>query len=420
LTRDELTELACLQFATPLVLQSFCHTAAYPQAQDRTMQTELAQFFTARGGVALRPGDGIIHSWLNRFLLPDTVGAGGDSHTRFPLGISFAVGSGLAAFAAALGVLPLTMPESVLVKINGTLPPGITLRDVVNYLPLRAIELGLQSPFGQGEKNVFNGRIVEMEGLTRELSVAAAFELACASAERSAAACTVDLAESAVLAWLDEAEKIIATLSEENYATRAALIRRREEILAWRNKPHLLRRDADATFAATLELEVSQIREPVLALPNNPDAVGWLSAHSGRKIDEVFIGSCMTNREHFRTAAKILQRVTATTGGKIGARRLWVAPPTRVDRDALAADGTLRQLEIAGARIEIPGCSLCMGNQARVADGASVFSTSTRNFDERLGKGAQVFLGSAALAACVAALGKIPTASEYFAGLATE
>ncbi|MDR0867250.1 MAG: bifunctional aconitate hydratase 2/2-methylisocitrate dehydratase [Planctomycetota bacterium] len=409
MTRDELTELACLQFAAPFVLQSFCHTAAYPQEKDKETHATLSQFFTERGGFALRPGDGIIHSWLNRLLLPDTVGTGGDSHTRFPLGISFAVGSGLAAFAAALGSMPLDMPESVLVKIVGQLPRGITWRDAVNYLPIRAVELGLQSEFGKGEKNVFNGRILEIEGLTRQMPVEEAFEWSCASAERSAAACTVDLAEDAVVAWLNDSVKIIDGLIAGGYQARVALEKRRASISEWLKKPALTRRDANAEFAATLELDVAQIREPALALPNNPDAAGWLSDHAGRALDEVFIGSCMTNREQFRAAAQILR------GKKIAVNRLWITPPTRLDREVLEREGVWKVFADAGARLEIPGCSLCMGNQARVADDATVFSTSTRNFNNRMGDGAQVFLGSALLAAVAATLGRLPTKEEYFA-----
>lgn len=409
MTRDELTELACLKFSAPLFMQSFCHTAAYPKEKDKEMHRTLPGFVTARGGLALRPGDGIIHSWLNRLLLPDTVGTGGDSHTRFPLGISFPAGSGLVAFAAALGYMPLDMPESVLVKISGKLPAGLTLRDVVNYIPLRAVELGLQSEFGHGDKNVFNGRILEIEGLTRELTVEEAFELSNASAERSAAACTVDLSENAVKAWLQKSIETIRGLLADGYQSAPALESRVREMEKWLEKPELLRRDADAEYAQTIDIDCAKITEPVLALPNNPDSVGWLSAQSGRAVDEVFIGSCMTNLSHFREAAKLLK------GKKIGVKRLWITPPTKLERAALEAEGVIQTFADAGARIEISGCSLCMGNQARVADNAVVFATSTRNFNERMGHGAQVYLGSARLAAVVALLGKIPTKEEYFA-----
>lgn len=409
MTRDELTELACLKFSTPLFMQSFCHTAAYPKEKDKEMHRTLPGFVTARGGVALRPGDGIIHSWLNRLLLPDAVGTGGDSHTRFPLGISFPAGSGLVAFAAALGSMPLAMPESVLVKIGGKLPAGLTLRDVVNYIPLRAIELGLQSEFGKGDKNVFNGRILEIEGLTRELTVEEAFELSNASAERSAAACTVDLSIEAVRDWLQKSVATIKALLAEGYQSAPALEARAQAMEAWLEKPELLRRDADAAFAQVIDIDCAQITEPVLALPNNPDNVGWLSAQAGRAVDEVFIGSCMTNLSHFREAARLLK------GKKIGVKRLWITPPTRLERATLEEEGVIQTFLDAGARVEIPGCSLCMGNQARVADDAVVFATSTRNFNERMGHGAQVYLGSARLAAVVALLGKIPTKEEYFA-----
>lgn len=408
MTRDELTELACLKFSTPLFLQSFCHTAAYPTAQDKTMHETLPQFITERGGVALRPGDGIIHSWANRMLLPDTVGTGGDSHTRFPLGISFAAGSGLVAFAGALGCLPLTMPESVLVKLKGKLRDGITWRDVVNYIALKAIQLGMQSPFGQGDKNVFNGRIMEFEGVTQKMRVEDAFELTCASAERSVSACTIDLSENAVKTWLHESCAIIKKLIAQNYQTTSALQIRCDEIEKWLHQPQLLHRDDNAEFAATIEIDLNEISEPILALPNNPDNVGLLSEHSGREIDEVFIGSCMTNAQHFRDAEKILR------GKKLAVKQLWITPPTNWEKDDLENESILPIFRELGARVEIPGCSLCMGNQARVADNAVVFSTSTRNFNDRMGNGAQVYLGSARVAAVIATLGKIPTVEEYF------
>ncbi len=409
MTRDELTELACLSFQAPMVMQSFCHTAAYPKETDKKMHKTLPAFITGRGGVALQPGDGIIHSWLNRLLLPDTVGTGGDSHTRFPLGISFPAGSGLVAFAAALGCMPLDMPESVLVKLRGAFREGITLRDVINYLPIAAIDRGLQSPFGKGTENVFNSRILEIEGMTRELSAEQAFELSCAAAERSAAACTVELSVEEAVQYVRSNVALMRMMVQMGYQSAGALKARIAAAEAWLAKPELLRRDADAQYAATLELDISNIQEPALALPNNPDNVGWLSAHSGRAVDDVFIGSCMTNIGHFRAAARILK------GKKLGAKRLWITPPTRMDKDQLDREGILAVFAEIGARIEIPGCSLCMGNQARVEDNVTVFSTSTRNFDHRMGKGAQVYLGSAELAAVVALEGKLPTPESYFA-----
>lgn len=410
MTRDEMTELACLKFQAPMVMQSFCHTAAYPTDRDTAMHATLPAFISSRGGVALRPGDGIIHSWLNRLLLPDTVGTGGDSHTRFPLGISFPAGSGLVAFAAALGGMPLDMPESVLVRLSGTLREGLTLRDVVNAIPLKAIEAGLQSPFGTGTQNIFNSRILEMEG-TEALTVEEAFELSCASAERSAAACTVALTPEAVATYLRSNVALMERMVAEGYEDATALRRRIADANAWLEAPSLLRRDAHADFAATLEIDLAALAEPALACPNNPDCVAWLSAHAGTPVDDVFLGSCMTNIGHFRAAA----RVFADPDSRIAVRRLWVTPPTRMDRDQLLQEGVLQTLERAGARIEIPGCSLCMGNQARVDDNAVVFSTSTRNFDNRMGAGAQVYLGSAALAAIVALRGGIPTPEVYFA-----
>ena len=409
MTRDEMTELACLSFQASLTMQSFCHTAAYPKERDLQMHRTLPEFISSRGGVALKPGDGIIHSWLNRLLLPDTVGTGGDSHTRFPLGISFPAGSGLVAFAAALGCMPLDMPESVLVQLKGTFNEGITLRDVVNYIPLAAIERGMQSKFGEGSENVFNSRILEIEGMTSELSVEQAFELSCAAAERSAAACTVDLAQEKVEAYLRSNIQLMKSMVRDGYKDSGALTQRIQEAESWLENPELMRRDANADFAATFELDISDITEPALALPNNPDNVGWLSEHSGREIDEVFIGSCMTNIGHFRAAAKIL------SGKKIGVKRLWVTPPTRMDMLQLEKEGVIDVLREAGARVEIPGCSLCMGNQARVEDKTVVFSTSTRNFNNRMGAGAQVYLGSAELAAVVALTGKMPQPEEYLA-----
>ncbi len=407
MTRDEMTELACLSFQAPLTMQSFCHTAAYPKDRDLQMHKTLPDFISSRGGVALKPGDGIIHSWLNRLLLPDTVGTGGDSHTRFPLGISFPAGSGLVAFAAALGCMPLDMPESVLVKLKGSFNEGITLRDVVNYIPIAAIEKGMQSKFGEGSENVFNSRILELEGMTRELTAEQAFELSCASAERSAAACTVELGLEKAVEYVKSNVQLMKSMVRDGYQDSAALKQRIEEAETWLADPVLLRRDENADFAATFELDIADIVEPALALPNNPDNVGWLSAHSGKAVDEVFIGSCMTNIGHFRAAARILQ------GKKIGVKRLWLTPPTRMDLAQLEKEGIVDILRETGARVEIPGCSLCMGNQARVDDNATVFSTSTRNFNNRMGAGAQVFLGSAELAAVVALKGELPQPQEY-------
>ncbi len=407
MTRDEMTELACLSFQAPLTMQSFCHTAAYPKDRDLLMHKTLPEFISSRGGVALRPGDGIIHSWLNRLLLPDTVGTGGDSHTRFPLGISFPAGSGLVAFAAALGCMPLDMPESVLVKLKGSFNEGITLRDVVNYIPIAAIEKGMQSKFGEGSENVFNSRILELEGMTKELTAEQAFELSCASAERSAAACTVELGLEKAVEYVRSNVQLMKSMVRDGYQDAAALQRRIEEAEAWLAAPVLLHRDENADFAATFELDIADIVEPALALPNNPDNVGWLSAYSGKAVDEVFIGSCMTNIGHFRAAARILQ------GKKIGVKRLWLTPPTRMDLAQLEKEGIIDILKATGARVEIPGCSLCMGNQARVDDNATVFSTSTRNFNNRMGAGAQVFLGSAELAAVVALKGELPQPQEY-------
>ena len=408
MTRDELEELACLAFSAGLVLQSFCHTAAYPTDRDRKTHQTLPDFMIDRGGVALRPGDGIIHSCLNRLLLPDGVGAGGDSHTRFPLGISFPGGSGLVAFAAAFGFMPLTMPESVLVRFSGERPPGISWRDAVNAIPLRAIEAGLSDAPGHGTRNIFNGRILEMEGLG-DASVEEAFELTCASAERSAAAATVDLSEAAVASFLRSSAAWIRQLVNEGYRDASTLQRRLEAMEAWLAKPSLLRRDPDAGYAATLDVPLDAIAEPILACPNNPDKVAWLRDAGGTPIDEVFIGSCMTHAGHFRIAAKLL------AGSAPKVKRLWIVPPTRMDEAALSAEGILPALSALGARVEIPGCSLCMGNQARVEDGAAVLATSTRNFDNRMGRGASVYLGSAEVAAITAKLGRIPTPDEYFA-----
>ncbi len=408
MTRDEVTELACLSYQADLVMQSFCHTAAYPTDKDRQTHATLPEFMTARGGVALKPGDGVIHSWLNRLLAPDELGTGGDSHTRFPLGVSFPAGSGLVAFAAALGCMPLDMPESVLVKFKGQLPAGLTLRDVVNGIALVAIESGLVDRPGQGTRNVFNNRILEMEGCP-DLSVEQAFELTCASAERSAAAATIALNHEAVAAFVRSNVALIDSLLAAGYASAPTLKRRRDKLAQWLAKPSLLQRDANAEFAAVVEMDLADLTEPVVACPNNPDEVRRLNELAGRPIDEVFIGSCMTNIGHFRAAAAML---AGTEGLKV--KRLWLTPPTRMDARRLETEGTLELFRKLGARVEIPGCSLCMGNQARVADAAVVFSTSTRNFDHRLGDGAQVYLGSAELAALTACLGRIPTPEEYF------
>ena len=406
MTADEIKELACLSFQSDLFMQSFCHTAAYPREIDKKMHATLPVFMQERHGVALKPGDGVIHSWINRMILPDTVGTGGDSHTRFPLGISFPAGSGLVAFAGALGMMPLQMPESVLVRFSGQLRPGITLRDVVNAIPWVAIERGLLTVEKKGKINVFNGRILEMEGLP-DLKVEQAFELTDATAERSAAAGTIALSEETVAEYLRSNVALLRSLIRDGYGDAETLQRRIEAMEAWLADPRLMRRDDNAVFAETLEIDLSTIDEPIVACPNDPDDVKKLSEVSGRTIDEVFIGSCMTNIGHFRAAARVLE------GRKLGINRLWIATPTRMDKAQLEAEGVMDILREAGARIEIPGCSLCMGNQARVEDGATVFSTSTRNFDNRMGDGAQVFLGSAELAAVCALLGRIPTPEEY-------
>lgn len=406
MTADEIKELACLGFQSDLFMQSFCHTAAYPREVDTTMHATLPAFMEERQGVALKPGDGVIHSWINRMILPDTVGTGGDSHTRFPLGISFPAGSGLVAFAGALGMMPLQMPESVLVSFTGSLKPGITLRDVVNAIPWTAIQKGLLTVEKKGKVNVFNGRILEMEGLP-DLKVEQAFELTDATAERSAAAGTIALSEATVAEFLRSNVALLRSMIRDGYGDADTLGRRIDAMEAWLADPHLTRRDPDAAFEEVIEIDLSTIDEPIVACPNDPDDVKRLSEVSGRAIDEVFIGSCMTNIGHFRAAARVLE------GRTLGTNRLWIATPTRMDRAQLESEGVMDVLRDAGARIEIPGCSLCMGNQARVDDNATVFSTSTRNFDNRLGDGAQVFLGSAELAAVCALLGRIPTPEEY-------
>lgn len=406
MTRDEMKELACLGFSADLVMQSFCHTAAYPKPVDITLQHSLPDFMTSRGGVALRPGDGVIHSWLNRLLLPDTVGTGGDSHTRFPIGISFPAGSGLVAFGATLGVMPLNMPESVLVRFKGEMQPGVTLRDLVNAIPYQAIQEGSLTIEKKGKKNVFNGRVLEIEGL-EHLAVEQAFELSDASAERSANGCVVKLSEEPIIAYLKSNMALIDWMVENGYADARTLLRRRDEMQAWIDKPQLLSADADADYAAVIEIDLNEIKEPIVACPNDPDDVKLLSDVAGTKIDEVFIGSCMTNIGHYRAAGKVLESM-----GNVPTR-LWIAPPTKMDERQLIEEGYYSIYGRVGARTEMPGCSLCMGNQARVMDGATVFSTSTRNFPNRLGNGANVYLGSAELAAVCAALGKLPTPAEY-------
>ena len=406
MTRDELKELACLGFSADLVMQSFCHTAAYPKPVDIKLQHSLPEFMSSRGGVSLRPGDGVIHSWLNRMVLPDTVGTGGDSHTRFPIGISFPAGSGLVAFAAAMGAMPLDMPESVLVRFKGTMQPGITLRDLVNAIPYAAIKAGDLTVGKQGKKNVFNGRILEIEGLP-DLKVEQAFEFADASAERSANGCTVRLNKEPVIEFLNSNIVLMQNMIENGYQDARSLQRRIASMQAWLAKPELLEPDANAEYAHVIEIDLNTITEPLLACPNDPDDIKPLSAVVGDKIDEVFIGSCMTNIGHYRAAAKVLEG-----SGNIPTR-LWIAPPTRMDEAQLRDEGVYSVVGIAGARTEIPGCSLCMGNQARVADKATVFSTSTRNFDNRMGMDARVYLGSAELAAVCAKLGRIPSHAEY-------
>jgi len=406
MTRDELKDLACLGFSADLVMQSFCHTAAYPKPVDVAMQHSLPDFIRNRGGISLRPGDGVIHSWLNRMLLPDTVGTGGDSHTRFPIGISFPAGSGLVAFAAATGVMPLDMPESVLVRFSGQMQPGITLRDLVNAIPYAAIQRGLLTVAKQGKKNVFSGRILEIEGLP-DLKVEQAFELSDASAERSAGGCTIKLNAAPIREYLNSNITLLKWMIAEGYGDVRTIQRRIKAMQEWLEKPVLLTADADAEYAEIIDIDMTQITEPLLACPNDPDDIKPLSAVAGTKIDEVFIGSCMTNIGHFRAAGKLLEKASALP------TRLWVAPPTKMDQDQLIEEGYYGTFGKVGARTEIPGCSLCMGNQARVADGATVVSTSTRNFPNRLGNNANVYLSSAELAAVCSLLGKIPTVAEY-------
>ncbi|MEX0423096.1 bifunctional aconitate hydratase 2/2-methylisocitrate dehydratase [Providencia rettgeri] len=407
MTRDELKDLACLGFSADLVMQSFCHTAAYPKPVDVTTHHTLPDFIMNRGGVSLRPGDGIIHSWLNRMLLPDTVGTGGDSHTRFPIGISFPAGSGLVAFAAATGVMPLDMPESVLVRFKGEMQPGITLRDLVHAIPLYAIKDGLLTVEKKGKKNIFSGRILEIEGLP-ELKVEQAFELADASAERSAAGCTIKLDKAPIIEYLQSNIVLLKWMIAEGYGDRRTIERRIKGMENWLADPQLLEGDADAEYAAVIEIDLNDIKEPILCAPNDPDDARLLSDVQNEKIDEVFIGSCMTNIGHFRAAGKLLD----SHKGQLPTR-LWVAPPTKMDAAQLTEEGYYSVFGKSGARIEVPGCSLCMGNQARVADGATVVSTSTRNFPNRLGTGANVYLASAELAAVASLLGRLPTPAEY-------
>lgn len=407
MTRDELKDLACLGFSTDLVMQSFCHTAAYPKPVDIDTQHTLPDFIMNRGGVSLRPGDGIIHSWLNRMLLPDTVGTGGDSHTRFPMGISFPAGSGLVAFAAATGVMPLDMPESVLVRFKGEMQPGITLRDLVHAIPYYAIKEGLLTVAKEGKKNVFSGRVLEIEGLNN-LTVEQAFELSDASAERSAAGCTITLSEDAVAEYLKSNITLLQYMIANGYGDARTLDRRICKMQEWLDKPSLMRADADAEYSTVIEIDLNDIKEPILCCPNDPDDAKTLSEVAGDKIDEVFIGSCMTNIGHFRAAGKLLEQLTEPLS-----TRLWLSPPTKMDQHALMEEGYYNIYGRAGARTEMPGCSLCMGNQARIAPNSTAVSTSTRNFPNRLGQGANVYLASAELAAVAAVLGRLPSTEEY-------
>jgi aconitate hydratase 2/2-methylisocitrate dehydratase len=410
MTRDELKDLACLGFSSDLVMQSFCHTAPYPKPVDIKTHRELPAFMSNRGGVSLRVGDGVIHSWLNRLLLPDTCGTGGDSHTRFPIGISFPAGSGLVAFAAATGVMPLDMPESVLVRFKGQMQPGITLRDLVHAIPYYAIQQGLLTVAKQGKKNVFSGRILEIEGLP-DLKVEQAFELSDASAERSAAGCTVKLNKAPVIEYLQSNVVLMKNMIAQGYQDARTLQRRIQAVEAWLAKPQLLEADRDAEYAAVIEIDLDQLKEPVLCCPNDPDDAKLLSDVAGAKIDEVFIGSCMTNIGHFRAASKLLE------GKRDIPVKLWVAPPTKMDQAELTKEGHYGVFGAAGARTEMPGCSLCMGNQAQVREGATVVSTSTRNFPNRLGKNTNVYLASAELAAIASKLGRLPTVAEYHADM---
>ena len=407
MTRDELKDLACLGFSADLTMQSFCHTAAYPKPVDIDTQHTLPDFIMTRGGVSLRPGDGVIHSWLNRMLLPDTVGTGGDSHTRFPMGISFPAGSGLVAFAAATGVMPLDMPESVLVRFKGEMQPGITLRDLVHAIPYYGIQQGLLTVEKKGKKNIFSGRILEIEGL-KDLTVEQAFELSDASAERSAAGCTIDLGEERISEYLRSNIVLMRSMIADGYGDARTLERRCRKMEEWLENPSLMKPDADAEYAAIIEIDLADVNEPIVCCPNDPDDARLLSSVAGDKVDEVFIGSCMTNIGHFRAAGKLLEQ---HKGGI--STRMWLAPPTKMDEHQLMEEGYYNIFGAAGARTEMPGCSLCMGNQARVAANSTVLSTSTRNFPNRLGDGANVYLTSAELAAVGAILGKLPTPEEY-------
>jgi aconitate hydratase 2/2-methylisocitrate dehydratase len=410
MTRDELKDLACLGFSADLVMQSFCHTAAYPKPVDVKTHRELPAFISNRGGISLRPGDGVIHSWLNRMLLPDTVGTGGDSHTRFPIGISFPAGSGLVAFGAATGVMPLDMPESVLVRFKGQMQPGITLRDLVHAIPLFAIQQGLLTVAKQGKKNEFSGRILEIEGLP-DLKVEQAFELSDASAERSAAGCTVRLNQAPVIEYLNSNIVLLKNMIAQGYEDKRSLERRIHKMQEWLAAPNLLEADANAEYAHVLEIDLADIKEPILCCPNDPDDAKFLSEVAGAKIDEVFIGSCMTNIGHFRAASTLL-----AGKGEIPVK-LWVAPPTKMDQSELIKEGHYANFGSAGARTEMPGCSLCMGNQAQVKEGATVVSTSTRNFPNRLGKNTNVYLASAELAAIASRLGRLPSVAEFHADM---
>ena len=406
MTRDELKDLACLGFSADMVMQSFCHTAAYPKLIDVKMHRELPSFISTRGGVSLRPGDGIIHSWLNRLLLPDTVGTGGDSHTRFPIGISFPAGSGLVAFAAATGVMPLDMPESVLVRFKGKLQEGVTLRDLVNAIPYYAIKQGLLTVEKKGKKNIFSGRILEIEGLP-DLKIEQAFELSDAAAERSAAACAIQLDKAPIIEYMTSNITLMKWMIANGYEDKRTLGRRIKAMEAWIAKPELLKADAGAEYAAVIEIDLADVKEPIVACPNDPDDAKLLSEVAGTKIDEVFIGSCMTNIGHFRAAGKVLEGKTDIP------TRLWVAPPTKMDAAILNEEGYYAILGKSGARMEMPGCSLCMGNQAQIRKGSTAMSTSTRNFPNRLGIDTFVYLGSAELASICALMGRIPTVAEY-------
>ena len=410
MTRDELKDLACLGFSADLVMQSFCHTAAYPKPVDVKMHHELPEFISNRGGISLKPGDGIIHSWLNRMLLPDTVGTGGDSHTRFPIGISFPAGSGLVAFAAATGVMPLDMPESVLVRFKGKMQPGVTLRDLVHAIPLYAIKKGVLTVEKKGKRNIFSGRILEIEGLP-DLKAEQAFELADASAERSAAGCTVHLHKEPIMEYIQSNIVLLKNMIAQGYADPRTITRRIQAMEAWLANPQLLQADKHAEYFDVIEIDMNEIKEPIVCCPNDPDDAKTLSDVAGAKIDEVFIGSCMTNIGHFRAASKLLE------GKRDIPVKLWMAPPTKMDAQQLTEEGHYGVFGNAGARMEMPGCSLCMGNQAQVKEGATVMSTSTRNFPNRLGKNTNVYLGSAELSAICSKLGRIPTQAEYLADM---